>query len=158
MQEYFDKLLNTLKKQNIKGRSSSLSHLKSAIYDWNIERNWNNERAEIINIEDKGFAFITFTKREPRHCSLRHIFVLEEYRGQNIGRAIMNKLYDNMKTRNINILRFFVDIPSIDFYKKIGYNNFHGLSKTGLPFYYGDCQGNLIQLPKSQIRYVKKEM
>lgn len=146
-------LLNELELQNQKGRTSSKSHLKSALYDWKIENNWENPNAEIITLNDKAYAFLTYTKREPRHCTLRHFFVLESERGKGIGKALINEMKIKIKQREINILRFFADIPSVAFYEKLGYK-WHGKSKTGLPFYYGDIDGNLIDLPVSQKRFV----
>jgi GNAT superfamily N-acetyltransferase len=70
---------------------------------------------------------------------LRHIVTLEEYRGQGVGRELMSMVYDKMKQRGVNIIRFFADIPSVKFYERLGYK-WHGKSKTGLPFTYTDIQ------------------
>jgi len=153
MKEKLEKLLEELEAKGQKGRSSSKSHLKSALYDWRVEENWNKETAFVLNYEDKGYAFITLTKREPRHCTLRHVFVLEEYRGEGIGKKLMQMMYDTMNESDVKRLRFFADKPSVAFYESLGYK-WHGVSKTGLPFYYGDVNGNLIELPKGQQRYV----
>jgi GNAT superfamily N-acetyltransferase len=152
IQNELESLLISLQDQ--KGRTSSKSHLKSALYDWRIENNWVNPNAEIISIDKTAYAFLTFTKREPRHCTLRHFFVLESERGKGVGRALICKMKEHIERRQINILRFFADIPSVVFYEKLGYK-WHGNSKTGLPFYYGDIDGNLINLPASQKRYVR---
>lgn len=152
--DFFENLKEKLIECGYRGRSSSISHLKSALYDWNVERGWNRENYHILNYEEKGYIFCTFTKKAPQHCTLRHFFVIEAFRGQSVGKKLMNDLYNLMKQNNIKIIRFFSDIQSVDFYKKIGYNKFHGLSKTKLPFYYGDIYGNLLPLPKNQKRYV----
>lgn len=134
-------LLNELVKQReiqgYKGRQSSKSHLKSAAYDWRVENNWSKSNAFVLNYQDKGYAFITFTVRNPHYCVLRHIVTLEEYRGQGVGRKLMQMVYDIMKQRQVNIIRFFADIPSVKFYETLGYK-WHGKSKTGLPFTYTD--------------------
>ena len=148
-------LLESLEASGNKGRSSSKSHLKAALYDWRIEGQWDNDNAVVINYEDKAYAFITFTKRDPRHCTLRHFFVLEDYRGEGIGEKVIDLIKYEMERKDVTTLRFFADIPSVGFYEKIGFNNWHGKSKSGLPFYYGDVSGNLKSLPRSQLRYVK---
>ena len=146
-------LLMELESRGLKGRSSSKSHLKAALYDWRVEGQWSSNFAKVLNYKDMGYAFLTFTKREPRHCTLRHVFVLEEFRGKGIGAELIKMMREEMLERECLRSRFFADIPSIPFYEKLGYK-WHGKSKTGLPFYYGDAYGNLIDLPKSQRRYI----
>ena len=154
MREKLEKLLEQLLESGIKGRSSSKSHLKSALYDWRVEQHWDNPNALILDYEGKGYAFITFTKKSPRHCTLRHIFVLEDYRGQQVASKLLDMMYAEMEKRNVVRLRFFADIPSAAFYEKLGYE-WHGTSKTGLPFFFGTVNPpTLIDLPKSQERYV----
>ena len=156
-EEKLNILLEELEAKGLKGRSSSKSHLKAALYDWRVERGWENDRAVVLSYEDKGYAFLSFTKREPRHCTLRHVFVLEDFRGEGIGVKLIDMMNAEMIERECNVLRFFADIPSVGFYEKLGYK-WHGMSKTGLPFYYGDIQGNLIDLPKAQQRYSHSEI
>jgi len=151
-EDILNELLVELEAKGLKGRSSSKSHLKSALYDWRVEGGWSNDRAVVLNYKDKGYAFIAFTKREPRHCTLRHVFVLEDYRGEGVGVKLIDMMKAEMVERDCDRLRFFADIPSIGFYERLGYK-WHGKSKTGLPFYYGDKEGNLIDLPKAQQRY-----
>lgn len=146
-------LLEELEASGQKGRSSSKSHLKAALYDWRREGQWQNNNAAVINVDDAGYAFLSFTKREPKHCTIRHLFILEKYRGKGYGRKLMNAIKDAVKERDVQRLRFFADIPSVSFYEKLGYK-WHGTSKTGLPFYYGDLDSNLINLPNSQARYI----
>lgn len=152
--DYFINLIDILSENNIKGRSSSLSHLKSAVYDWNIEMGWEKPNYNILSNEEKGFCFFSYTKREPRHCTLRHIFVLEKFRKQGCANIMMQDMIDDMQKKQIIRLRFFADLPSIKFYKSLGFKKWHGVSKTKLPFYYGDVYGNLLPLPKAQKRYV----
>ena len=52
IQNELESLLISLQDQ--KGRTSSKSHLKSALYDWRIENNWDNPNAEIISIDKKA--------------------------------------------------------------------------------------------------------
>ena len=136
-EEYLEGLLQQRIDMGLKGRQSSKSHLKSALYDWRVEQQWSKDSSKVITYEDKGFAFITFTVRKPYYCVLRHLVTLEEYRGQGVGSKLMNLMYDEMRKRDVNIIRFFADKPSIVFYEKLGYK-WHGLSKTGLPFTYTD--------------------
>ena len=154
MKDKLENLLIQLEATGIKGRSSSKSHLKSALYDWRVENNWSNSNALVLSYEDKGYAFITFTKREPLHCTLRHIFTLEQHRGTGVGNTLLEQVYQEMQKKQINTIRFFADLPSVKFYESRGYS-WHGLSKTGLPFTYTDINTmKLVDLPKSQKRYV----
>lgn len=136
-EKYLESILQERIEAGYKGRQSSKSHLKSALYDWRIEQNWGNERAIVLSDNNKGFAFLTFTKKEPKYCVLRHLVTLEEYRGQGVGTNLMNLMYQEMKNKGYNIIRFFADIPSVRFYEKLGYK-WHGKSKTGLSFTYTD--------------------
>ena len=138
-ENYLEGILQQRIDAGYKGRQSSKSHLKSALYDWRIEQNWDSERAVVLTYENKGFAFITFTKREPKYCVLRHLITLEEYRGLGVGTELMKLMYQEMSNRNYNILRFFADIPSVGFYEKQGFK-WHGKSKTKLPFTYTDIK------------------
>lgn len=153
MRGKLEALLQLLLEGESRGRESSKSHLKQALYDWRIEGQWESSNAEVIEVDECAYAFITFTSREPRHCTIRHLFVLEEQRGKGYGAKLVDRIKQSMSLRNVDRLRFFADKPSVKFYEKIGYK-WHGLSKTGLPFYYGDASGNLIELPKSQQRFV----
>lgn len=139
MREYLETLLEERIALNHKGRESSTSHLKSALFDWRVENNWSNPNAVVLSHENKGFAFLTFTKRDPKYCVLRHIVTLEEYRGQGIGSQVMNLMYSEMRNREYRVIRFFADIPSVGFYEKLGYR-WHGRSKTGLSFTYTDIE------------------
>ncbi len=138
-----------------KGRSSSKAHLKAAYFDWNKEQQWEENSAFILDYEMKGFIFFTFTKREPRHCTLRHIVTLEQHRGQGIASKLLEMMYTVMREQKVERLRFFADLPSIEFYEKLGYT-WHGYSKTGLPFFYGTIDPIAkLDLPKAQQRFVK---
>jgi len=136
IQKHLNELLKQLEEKYPKGSSTcSKTHLKMALYDWNKERNWSNSNAFIETIDDKGFIFFTFTKRSPKHCTIRHLFTLEEFRYQNIGSELVLKAKIKMKEYGIERFRFFVNKPAIGFYKKLGFN-FLGESKQGLPFVY----------------------
>lgn len=151
--DYLEDLLAEL--ENTKGGSlSSKSHLKNALYDWRIEKQWDSPNAKVLNLGNKGFMFISYTKKEPRHCSLRHFFVLEKYRGLKVGFDMMKLLEKEILDNKVRYLRFFANKPSIGFYEKLGYK-WHGISKTGLPFTYWDLLiEDLAPLPKSQKRYI----
>lgn len=138
-----------------KGRESSKSHLKSALYDWRVENNWDRENAEVLTVDNKGFAFITFTKRNPQYCCLRHIVTLEEYRGKGIASKLMNKMYESMNKRGYDTIRFFADTPSVGFYEKLGYK-WWGVSKTGLKYTYTNIHTmELCHMPKRDHNKVK---
>lgn len=136
-ENYLENILQERIDKGCKGRESSKSHLKSALYDWRIEQNWNNDRAVVLTVENKGFAFVTFTKRKPHYCVLRHLITLEEFRGEGIGTKLMEEMYKEMRVRDVTLLRFFADIPSVGFYEKLGFK-WHGKSKTKLSFTYTD--------------------
>jgi len=136
IKEHLEKLLKLLEEKYPKGSSTcSKSHLKMALYDWNKERNWNNNNAFIVNYKDKGYIFYTFTSREPRHCTIRHFFILEEFRGQGIGRNMIEDLRQHMFFEGVDRFRFFCNKPAIEFYNKLGFS-YLGESKQGLPFVY----------------------
>ena len=138
-EEYLNEVLEERIEMGLKGRESSKSHLKSALYDWRVEKQWEKESSCVISYEGKGYAFLTFTVRNPKYCVLRHLVTLEEFRGQGIGTSLMEMMYAEMRKREYRIVRFFADIPSVGFYEKNGYH-WHGKSKTGLSFTYTDVE------------------
>lgn len=152
--ESLDSLLETLDKPlRGQGSVSAYTHLNTALRDWRVEQNWERDNAFVIGEQNLGYAFFMFTKREPRHCTLRHIFTLETARGNGIGLKLITSMQEIMVEHDVEILRFFANKPAISWYERQGFK-WHGLSKTKLPFYYGDKYGNLIELPKGQKRYV----
>lgn len=52
---------------------------------------------------------------------LERICVLQAYRGQNIGKAIIRKMEDKIRQENIWQATLNAQTHAIDFYKKIGY-------------------------------------
>ena len=137
------------------GANSSKSHLNMALMEWNKEQNWDRDNAFIIALDGRGYAFCTITKTEPRHCTLRHIFVLEEYRGMSVGYGLLVSIYDMMEHHKVNIIRFYANKPAVKFYEKHGYK-WLGESKQGLPFTYTDITTmELIHNPK-QIKRLHK--
>lgn len=138
MQKHLDELLNQLEKKYPRGSAvCSKSHLKMALYDWNKEKNWDNNNCFIYNQNDKGYIFYSFTTKDPKHCTIRHFFVLEEYRGQGIGRKIIDMVKIHMRMRGVKRFRFFCNKPAVGFYTKLGFS-YLGQSKQGLPFVYCD--------------------
>ena len=139
---------------DFKGTESTNHHLKSALYDWDREQQWAKETAKVFALQKKCYAFITYTVREPRHCTLRHFFTLETARGEGLGSLMIKLIYKDMRNNNVKFFRFFANKPAIDFYEKLGFT-WHGLSKTGLPFTYWDIENNILaELPKAQERYI----
>jgi GNAT superfamily N-acetyltransferase len=137
------------------GTSSSKSHLNMALIDWNKEQNYDRDNAYILTVDGKGYAFITITKREPRHCTLRHIFVLEQYRGESIGRQLLDLVYNTMHDNNVSVIRFFANKPAIPFYERLGYK-WLGVGKTGLPLTYTDIRTmELVHNEKQMKRVIK---
>lgn len=106
-----------------------------ALYDWNRENKWSCENSFIESFDDRGYIFYTFTKKTPKHCTIRHLFVLEEFRQQGVGSKLIDCAMQKMQQHNVSIFRFFVNKPAITFYKNLGFE-FIGESKTGLPFVY----------------------
>jgi len=136
MQQHLKELLNQLEIKYPKGSSTcSKSHLKMALYDWNKENNWDNRNAFILNHRDQGYAFYTFTAREPRHCTIRHLFVLEEHRKQGVGKLLIEDMRQHMFYEGVDRFRFFCNKPAVGFYSKLGFS-YLGESKQGLPFVY----------------------
>jgi len=148
-------LMEELRTSEYGGQTSSKQQLMVALYDWNIENNWSRNNHFVLGYQDKGYVFFAITKNHPRHCTLRHLFVLEEFRGQGIGSKLMLMMKYVMQKHNVGILRFFAIPPSVPFYEKLGFQ-WHGLSKSGYSFYYGDTRGNLMRLPPAQKRYLAK--
>ncbi len=153
MQDHLKELLAKLEKKFPRGSATcSKSHLKMALYDWNKEKNWNNKNTFIYSFEDKGYIFYSFTTKEPRHCTIRHFFVLEEFRGQGIGRKIIEMVKTHMRMRSVKRFRFFCNKPAVEFYTKLGFK-YLGESKQGLPFVY--CDRDTLKSIKDKKQLVK---
>ena len=147
-------LIEHIKDWEYKGAESSKKHLKNALFDWDREKQWEKGTAKIFALNKSCYAFITYTTRDPRHCTLRHFFTLENARGQGLGKLMINICFSDMKQHEVKYFRFFANKPAIEFYEKIGFR-WHGKGKTGLPFTYWDIEkGDLAPLPKAQERYV----
>jgi len=106
-----------------------------ALYDWDKEGNWKNRNAFILDHKQQGYAFYTFTTKDPRHCTIRHLFVLEEYRNKGIGRYLIKDMKQHMFFQDVGRFRFFCNKPATGFYSKLGFK-YLGESKQGLPFVY----------------------
>ena len=61
-EEYLEGLLQQRIDMGLKGRQSSKSHLKSALYDWRVEQQWSKDSSKVITYEDKR-ASIDETER-----------------------------------------------------------------------------------------------
>ena len=62
-EQYLEKVLESRIQMGLKGRESSKSHLKSALYDWRVENHWTSDHAIVLDVDKKAFAFVTFTKQ-----------------------------------------------------------------------------------------------
>ena len=142
------------KKKKYKQRGNPYQHLKTALLDWRVEKQWSKENSVVATIDNTTFIFVTFTNREPRHVTIRHIMSLPQANKGQATFLIKQRLKKESIDRGVYRLRMFQDKKSEVFYDKIGYGAFHGKSKTGLKFYYGDLEGNLINLPSNQKRYI----
>ena len=59
--DYLEDLSKNL--ENTKGGAiSSKSHLKNGLYDWRLEKQWDNPNAKVLNLDEKAFMFISYTK------------------------------------------------------------------------------------------------
>lgn len=155
MEQYLDNLLQERRDKGYKGVYSSKSYLYDALLDWRVEKLWDSDYADVISYENKGFGFVTYTKRNPIHCTLRYIITLEEYRGQGVGTKVMEEIYKLMGKRDISTIRFFANKKSVEFYEKIGYK-WWGNSKNGLPFTYTNIHTmELVEMGKRDFNKVQ---
>ena len=157
LEEVKKNLSNQIDTLHPKATSRSLSHLNTAMYEWNLGKRWENkDRAYVFTKDYKGFIFFERTIRQPLHTTLFHLFTIEEHRDKGIGRDLFNFMRE-MTLEQFPDMRFrmFVNKPAIGFYEKLGFTQYHGISKSGLPFFYGDFFGNLLPLPPKQMKYVK---
>lgn len=147
--------LNELKEAAYEKNLSVRTHLNVAIYDLNVEQGWEKPTTVVFSLDDVCFVFLSYTKSyKVNHCTLRHIFTLDDYQGKGYAKKAMQAIYDDMRKRDIYVLRFFSAKKSITFYEKLGFE-WHGLSKSGLPFTYWNINTNkLARLPGHQQRYV----
>ena len=153
MQQHLKELLKKLEVKYPKGSSTcSKSHLAMALYDWNKEGNWANKNAFILDHRQQGYDFYTFTTREPRHCTIRHLFVLEEHRKKGVGRLLIEDMGQHMFFEGVDRFRFFCNKPAVEFYSKLGFS-YQGESKSGLPFVY--CERDSLKSIKDEKQLAK---
>jgi GNAT superfamily N-acetyltransferase len=123
------------------GKMSSLSHLKSSLFDWRLEQGWDPKNKDYRNVlvakdengEIAGGTFFSYSKREPKITSFRHIFLFEEYRGNGLAEALYNERYKMSIAAGCTLIRLFANIPAYDWHLNVGMR-FFGMSKTKLPF------------------------
>lgn len=137
-----DKLETIQKANNMKGGlMSGLSHLKSSIYDWNVEKGWGVDNRFIkvardsTNNEILGGVFWSFTKTGNRHGTLRHIFLLEEARGKGVAKGLYDYWLIHLLENGIRRARMFANKPSKDWHLKRGMR-FIAYNKSKQPFTY----------------------
>lgn len=158
--EYVSSILSKQKQLGYKGRESSPIHLNSAIVEWNIEGYWNNDDAVIISFEDKGFVFLLYTFQkdvngtDKLYCEIRHIVTLEQYRGQGIGKQLVEATAKHMKERDCQILKVLSDIKSKNFYIKNGFE-VSGITKHGLSYFCNDITSRRnVSMPASDFPFM----
>lgn len=162
MEEDYIALTSAMSKEELKEhraqykeRGNPFQHLKTAQVDWRQEQQWSkcNTRSVVAMIDETTFGFFTFTIKAPRHCTIRHIFSLP---GSTPGAAtymLKEWLPEYAKECGVDRLRFFADKKAVPYYEKLGFD-WWGLSKGGLPYYYGDFDGNMINPPQNQYKSI----
>lgn len=143
-------------KAQFKKTGNPFQHLKTALLDWRVEEQWGKDGAVVAGIGSSTFIFVSFTKMEPRHVTIRHVMSLPNAQRGQASYLVKDWLVQEAKRRNVQRLRFFADKKAVGFYEKLGFT-WHGISKTGLPFFYGTVKGELIDLPTGQQRFVVRE-
>jgi GNAT superfamily N-acetyltransferase len=148
------------KDKGYKGRESTYNHLKSALIEWDSGDFWNNEHAFIFTQENKGYVFILYSHQKNTeggyalYCDLRHITVLEEYRGEGIGKKLLDFIFKHMKEQNSNIFKVTSDVKSSGFYKKLGFTP-SGFTKPGHVYFCLDINTlNSFPMPLSDYPYI----
>lgn len=120
--------------------TDSLYHLKMTYYEWKKENNWASESShEYFAIGDEGeilgATFFTYTKTEPRHICLRHIFSMENGRGVGVAKTLYNFLYRMSVEDGVRRIRVISNIPATEWHVKCGMR-FIGTNKAKQPFTY----------------------
>lgn len=142
-----------------KERGNPYQHLKTAQMDWRTEEQWSkpNDRSIVVSINDTTFGYFTFTQREPRHCTIRHIFSLPNAERGAASYMLTKWLPEYCQSIGVLNLRFFADKKAKGYYEKLYQTDmWWGLSKGGLPYYYGDLYGNRTTPPVAQHKSIKE--
>lgn len=141
-QEELETLYNNLKQQNIKGgKSVGFTHLKMSLFDWRVENHWNREGSFVKVVREVGTnkilggGFWTFTKREPRHVTFRHVFIFEPYRGLGLAHSLYDYRINHSVEHGMKRIRMFSNIPALDWHLSKGMR-FIGYNKSKQPFTY----------------------
>lgn len=137
-----------------KNKVSTFAHMKAAIGDWDIEKDWTREGSWIngVKIDGKiaGMYFCTSTKKGVRHMTGRHLIVLEKYRDGLLGVTLMNSGNALAYDSGVRRFRFFSNTPITQFHEFMGYR-FWSISKTGMPFYYGPIMDTNIRKSNREV-------
>jgi len=101
-----------------------------------LEREIKNEGSKLYIVEDDGeviaYMKLNFDKAqtEPGHentLEVQRIYVLDKYKGKNIGKSLMKKTIRIGKENNISYIWLGVwehNIGAIRFYEKLGFEKF----------------------------------
>ena len=84
------------------------------------------------------FLLYTFQKDvngvDKLYCEIRHIVTLEQFRGEGIGKSLVEATKAHMVTHNSSYLKILSDKKATEFYKKIGFKE-SGITKHGLSYF-----------------------
>ena len=153
-----ERLVAHHREANGTGLDTTGRHLFHASRDWRVESNWGRPNAIAVAFDDdSAFAFWRYTTHtKPRHCTLRHLAVVESARGTGLGRRVVAALVEDMQARGYRYLRLFATSGSVGFYERLGMR-WHGVSRAGRPFTYWDVASwSLAPLPAAQRRYATR--
>lgn len=77
----------------------------------------NMKNLAIYEIDDKPVAFIGVENKK-----IEMLFVLNEYRGQNIGKKLVNFAIDNLSANTVTVNE--QNLQAIEFYKRLGFDTY----------------------------------
>ena len=121
--------------------SHSWSHLEQSTYDWRIENNWTKKLRFVRVMRKKdtnevtAAIFWSYTQNKLPHCTLRHIYVLEEFRGLSLAVPLYDYMIRHSIESGVRRIRLFANKTSLTWHLKRGMK-FIGFNKRQQPFTY----------------------